>query len=618
MTDYSTGLFLQITEVGYSLNITPSSTLLLFARRTTGGKLILPQNGYPLPSPFIPTTIPIFPNGKACGDFFSKLGLRYALGFSFNISVPSPSAVSSPLSDGSVVLTWSSIPQDFIALQNQALTGTVTQGNTTGTVKTNSQISIVSNGLSQVATLSVVPTSGSFNTSGRIVISGVDTSITRPDPTRTDEAVMGAFAFFNQTATQPPSSSPPSILLSILNDDCTTVNPKETTYSIAVPTQVIPNDDGTVDLIFPIDADNLGYIPTKTFGNSIVAQPLATVPASGVLDSLNIYSPTEVVIRVKKDYTGTFDSIATHGVEVTLDSSYSAFDIIGSRELNYSAIPFEIKTLSDLTDIQSTFYQQVLLFNQANGVNNNKFNFTGYYANIQPKTTILNLPTPNSDYFAPVYYPIEKIQTEYAELPITVACAKAFADLNVDVYTRALSNVALNLAVSSDPTSYLNIEDCNIVVGNGWTPIQVVNNGQPTIFRNVTSLITDANGIKDIEFRYISLQQKKRWFMQQMKNAWQQVSNTNLVNGGMQLNSQDVRNQFKKSIQSILLLGASLNYFVNVNSYISAFTVDIDPQNPTGCIINNLPLEITPELSRATVNAQIYSVLIGNTFTIAA
>lgn len=603
MTDFSTGLNYTITVNGANINIDPTKQTLIAGRRTTGGDLITVPVGssFSQPNLFIPFALPTFTDGVSAVNYLvNNYGFKVTWGVEFTQSLPAPTSVSSPQSDGSLIFTWATVPYGFTALTGINLTGTITQDTDTGTIVAGS-VQIV--GIQ--AQMRIKPTGlSTFNTTDSLVLNGTN-NIQKPNPELSDEIVVGVFAFYNQATILPTGSTQPNAYISVLNDNCTTINPSSTPIVLGNPAAVTANSDGSQTLKYAITVDGLGYLPTTALGATTVVQALVTGTYNGyTLDGLgNIY------INVKNT-SGTF--LTSASVTVTLDVTQSFFNYIYNSQLNFFVIPYQITQLTDLTTTQSTFYNGILTLNNGYGVDQQKFCPTGYYGNILPVGQLYSLQTPNSQYFKGAWKGDQPTAIDYPETAFSVACASAYMDANCNIPYYSQANVTLALSVSTNSTTYpstIRGGDCNTVTQLGWTPIAVNSNGQAYCWRNVTSLTTIPNtSISDVEFRYVSVWQKQRWLQQQVWALWQQVSeSTGLTNGGMVLNSPDVQQDFKTGCQSILYQGQSLGMFKNVDNYVSRVTVIQDPTLPTQFDVA-IPNQVIPELATASVNAELFSI----------
>ena len=604
MTSFATGINLIEQIVNASLNIDPQKQTLICGRRTTAGALITPPTGstFPMPNLFVPIQLPVFSDGVSAVNYLvNNYGFNVVWGVAFTEQLPAPSSVSTAQSDGSFILTWNTIPYVFPALTTISLTGSITQGTDTGTI-VNGSVQIQNN----QAMMRIKPNSSSiFDTTVPITLSGVN-NIQKPNPTLSDEIVVGVFAYYNQATILPSGQTSPNAWISVLNDHCTTINPASTPILLGDPTTVTVNADTSVTLKYPVTTVGLGYLPTTSLGATTVTQ------APGVTGTYNGYtldSVDNVNINVN-NVTGTF--LTTAAVSVSLDVTQSYFNYLGDNQINSYVLPFQIAALTDLTTTQSAFYQGIQTLNNGYGINQQKFAAIGYYGNLTARGQLYNLPTPNTQIFKGAWKPDQPTLIDYPETPISIAAANAYLEVNCNIPFYSQANVIMALSASSNSTSYPTTArngDCDTATSLGWTVMAINSNSQVYCYRNVTSLVTIPNTtIPDVEFRFVSVWLKQRWLQQQVWAAWQQVSTaTGLVNGGMVLNSLQVQSDFQKSCVTILYNGQKLGMFQNVAQYASSVTVVVDPTLPTGFDVV-MPNQVIPELATAKITVQLFSV----------
>lgn len=618
MNSFATGLSITENIELASTTSNPQTQALIFGTRTTGGNLIQPpsSSGFSVPNLFVPFQLPSFADGISAVNYLvNNFGYVVNWGVNFSLVLPTPSA-STLLSNGNYLFTWTAIPSGFSSLLGGAITGVVTQSITnTGNI-VSSSIKIVNN----IAQLAVTPIGiSTFNAGSSLSIAGVN-NIQKPNIQTSDMIVVEVFAFYNQAVTASAGRTNPNAWISVMNDNCTTVNPSNEDIILAAPDAVVVNPDGSTTLTYASDQVGLGYLPTTMLGQSTVTQD--TTDATGTFNGYIIDSLGNVDINVT-NVTGTFDIVDADLITITLDVTQSGFNYIDNYQISTYVLPFQITTLTDLTTTQSTFYNALLVLNNGYAVQQQKFFPQGYYANMLPKSQVLNLQTPNSQIFKGAwksdqpYIVVDGVQTgsssllDYTETPGSIASAMAYIDLSSQIPFYSQATVVANLSVNSNSQTYPTTGqsgDCNQGVIQGWTPIAINANGLPYIWRNVTSLVTVPNTlIVDNQYRFESLWLKQRWLQQQVWAAWTVVSQTPFANGGMQLNSPAVRQQMLTNCQSILVQGGQLGMFQNVNAYLGLVTVVIDPLLPTGFDVT-IPNQVIPELATGKVSINIFSI----------
>ncbi len=617
MNSFATGLSITENIELASTTSNPQTQALIFGTRTTGGDLIQPpsSSSFSIPNLFVPFQLPSFADGVSAVNYLvNNFGYVVNWGVDFSLVLPTPSTATL-LTNGNYLFQWNAIPSGFNSLLGGAITGVVTQSVTnTGNI-VSSSIQIVNN----VAQLAVTPIGiSTFNAGSSLSIAGIN-NIQKPNIQTSDMIVVNVFAFYNQAVTASAGRTNPNAWISVMNDNCTTVNPVSTPIVLGDPASApVVNPDTSVTLTYPANTAGLGYLPTTMLGESTVIQAVSS--ATGTYNGYTIDSLGNVDINII-DVTGTFT--ITDSVSVILDVTQSGFNYIDNYQISTYVLPFQITSLTDLTTTQSTFYNALLVLNNGYAVQQQKFLPQGYYANMTAKSQVLNLQTPNTQIFKGAWKPdqpytiVGGVQTgsssllDYTETPGSIASAMAYIDLSTQIPFPSQSTVTLNLSVNSNSQTYPTTGqsgDCNQGVIQGWTPIAVNANGLPYIWRNVTSIVTVPNTlIVDNQYRYESLWLKQRWLQQQVFIAWTAVSQTPFANGGMQLNSPAIQQQMLTACQSILVQGGQLGMFQNVKSYLGLVTVVIDPTNPTGIDVT-IPNQPTPELATAKVAINIFSI----------
>lgn len=303
--------FMRFLNVSTQLTPAPvagstSKQVLLIGQRTTSGKLILPQNGFPQPNLYVPVQLPAFANGADATNYIFNYGLVTSIGINFTLDLPAPTTVTSV--NGQTTLTWTNIPAGFVALTGFALAGILSQDLVNSAV--------VSAGIISGTATMIVQGSPAFVTSGDsgdpMVLSGLN-NVQYPDPDASDPISLMTWDFY-QTALDatPPTQGFPSAFLSIISDRDSTINANPTGFILPAPDSVTtsgsnvtltynyssadvePLPSVTDDIItesglstpalqyYISNLTNFGYLPTTAYGNTAVGQAV-TLPTDSTL-----------------------------------------------------------------------------------------------------------------------------------------------------------------------------------------------------------------------------------------------------------------------------------------------------------------------------------------------
>lgn len=279
MTSFATGLNLTESIIAANSAINPQTQCLIFGSRATNGVLIQPpaNSTYSMPNLYIPFALPSFSDGVSAVNYLvQNYGYKVVWGIEFTETLPAPSSISNVQADGSYIFTWNVIPTGFSSLTGINLTGSVSQGINTGSIIANStQIN------NNTAYMRVMPNGASvFNTSTIVTLNGVE-NIQKPNPNLSDQIIVGVYTFYAQAVLLPAGATTPNAWISVLSQNCTTIDPSTTPIVLTNPSATVINSDLSVSLTYPATAVGLGYLPITYLGNSTVSQNVV-LPAGSV------------------------------------------------------------------------------------------------------------------------------------------------------------------------------------------------------------------------------------------------------------------------------------------------------------------------------------------------
>lgn len=497
-------------------NPNASKTGLVFASRklSATNQLILPLGNAEQPSPYIPFKLSAFKDGISALAALAKLGFKYKLGSNFKSSLPAPDSVVTDSVAGIVYLTWLSTTTGLEQLASSNPTGSITQQSvsalaTIKKVETTTTATVI-----QVVMINGSP---AFTTTGTVDID-VTLSFAAPDPENSDEVCVFAFWYFQKYATQAaPFNTSPDLWISTLIDGVnTSISPQSTPIQLAASSVAILADD-SVNLTYPITAENLGLLPTAYFGSSVVNQGTEenAITASGTFNGFKV-SNSNVIINVT-NVTGTFNSTLPNTVK--LDVSRNGATLLGNVEIGAVAMCYPVPNKTTSSANHADFEAVIIALRTPEAVRLNKFNVIGYYGFVPSYIG----QYPLSAYTAPdtmaFCFTLKADIPTVFQYPCNTAMVVAqsmFTDLNNDPSYEADAGEQsiLNLTVSNNKASWLSLADCEQLTKQGITVVAINENisgeGIPYWYQRVCTYQTQS-GTDDIEYRYMSLQLKKRW-----------------------------------------------------------------------------------------------------------
>lgn len=616
-----------------------SKQVLLCGRRTTGGKLILAQNGFAQPNLYVPLQLPAFETGTNATNYLLNYGFQTTMGVSFSLDLPIPNTVTE--ANSQTIVTWASIPNGFSQLLGFALAGILSQDALNGTVE-KAEI------LSGVATMTIQG-SVAYDTTNPMTLSGLN-NIQYPDPDFSDPISQMTWDFYqSRLSATPPTEGFPSAYLSVLSDRDTTItaNPAAITLPGA---DAVAHSGTTATLTFDYDLTdlellenstdtilealglssplpqyyisnltNFGYLPTTRYGNTSIKQGGST---SGIFEGFEIY-PTDTggtVVISLSNVTGTF--VITTALTAELDNTINVFDFLDQVNLYGAVQQFPISTKSQVTTTYADFFDGVAELNQPNQVLNKHYFTYGCAGNISilpPQAATLPNINTQLDIFVTYPYVYKFGDVPYENTAGNVGAARVTSAVlymlaNGDAPNPSLGGAVIkHLPVSSiaNTTSYSPKQDGtgDIAVTRGWMPLAPNSSGVVTILQSNTSLTTIPNTtVQDKEFRYTHIWDSVRWLKRNVGELYEVISVLPNNAGSAFISPQFIR-QFEGGIKSILVEGEDLGYLQNVEKYQNLVKVTSDPLNPNQ-VNAYVPSQIVPQLNGANVLIDVFSALI--------
>jgi len=604
--------FMQFLNVGTTL--TPSATagvtskqVLLFGQRNTKGKLIQSKNGYPQPNYYVPFLLPSFSDGASALNYLKNYGIQSKMGIDFTLNLPAPTVVSQ--ANNITTMIWATVPAGFSSLVGFNLSGTISQGDVSGTIYQ----ATITDGVATLSVYKYVAFKAVTEASSSMVITGIN-NISYPDPEASDPIALMVWDFY-QTALSAYSSpyGAPSAYISILSDRDSSISPNPQAIELTKPKDVVVNLDGSVTLVYDVLDDNLGYLPTTALGDSVVTQ-------GSVSATYNGFTIVNGLVNINLiDTTGAFTT--ADDVSVILDNSVDYAGYLKYVNLYAMVQQFPVTKLEDITVKYSDFYTLCTLLNQDNQVLNNHYLTYGIAGNVSMlPNQAATLPAPNSQFNILVSYPYI---AQFGDIPYEnssnnvaggrVSCAVAYMLANGDAPFPPLMTATIGqLPVSSlsDTISYQETPNGtgDICVSRGWLPLAPNQSKVICFLQSNTSLITNpTTGVPDIEFRYTHIWDCMRWIKQQVGTLWG-TSISIPGNKGSALMDPTLVSNFKGGVISILVQGEKLGIVQNIEKYQSLVTVVQDSQNPNQIDVY-VPSQIIPQVNGANVSINIFSSL---------
>ena len=543
MTDYSVGTTLINVLQANTNPINPAKQGLVFAGRTldSDNVLSLPLNGNPMPNLYVPFMLQAYKDGLSALVALQQMGFNYVLGTNFTQTIIAPDSVVTNVTTGLCTMNWNSTTVGLQYLIGNSPIGTVTQGSSSGT--------IVSVYIYNSNTYMVVsPTTGAFNASTITVSVELDTPF--PDPNVSDEVCVAAFWFYEQYKYSPVFTTSPNLWISVyITGRDLSISPTATSIVLGIPTDSDVQPDGSYNLTYQIDADNLGLLPTTALGNSIATQNAHTALYNGYT-----LTSTTCIINVINP-TGAFDH--TNSLSLVLDITQNGYKYLGDNQINAYGIGYNIHNLTGLQITHADFYNGIFNLQSADAVQSNKFNAKGYYSYVSESTNAIPLNqiiAPDVDYF--VFGVKTDVPTllQYPCNPMMLTMGLMFINLNNDYPYQETSGktTVLGITASSNISSYPSNSNLNQLCSQGATAIGINGNNQCYIYRNVCTLQT-LKGLVDNEYRYMSLQQKLTWLD---INLYETAETTSIDdNGTRKNNNPELISTMTSNLLSVLTIG---------------------------------------------------------------
>lgn len=483
-----------------------SKTGLVFASRKLSAtyQIKTPMAGQEMPSPYIPFKLSAYRNGASALSELAKKGFEFVLGTQFTTTVDAPDTVTTDNVTGIVYLTWNSVTTGLENLETTTPTGSVTQlvSLAAATIK-----NVVVTDTTTVMAVVMVNASPDFDTTNDVEVD-VTLSFPFPDPAQSDQVCVFAFWYYQKYASSPAYTTSPDLWISTLIDGInTSISPQSTAISLVAPTTATTLADGSVNLTYTLTAANLGLLPTQYFGASTVTQGAESGTYNGYVISGNT-----VTINVTNP-TDDFDN--TTAVSIQLDIARNGGTLLGKNEVGGVAMCYPVANATELNTNHADFVGLIADLRSPTQAKNNKFNVIGYYGFVpeyigqhplsyyQQPDTMAYCMTIKLDIPTIFQYPCNNVM---------IVAQSLFTDLNnqgnfqADVGEGSL----LNVTVSNNQATWGSDDNYNQLVQQGCTPVAITEAGLPYWYQRVCTYQTQS-GNEDLEFRYMSLQLKKRW-----------------------------------------------------------------------------------------------------------
>lgn len=583
--NYSTGTTAKTILLAPTNPQNPAKSGLAFVKRNLGvnNRIIPPIGGTPMPNLYIPFRLGAYTSATDAIAELVKMGYRYVGGISRNETIAAPDVISINNSTGITSLIWNSAA---LGLQGYAdaskVTGTIIQNTTTTPKPTANLIGVVVQ--DGITTLQCVPVNASpaFNETDTLSVS-INISSIVPDETKSDNVVVAAYAYFNQYVTSPENPTSPDLWLSVIPSANVDVNPDPTPIALVAPTAVTSLGDGAYNLTYPIDADNLGLLPTTYLGNTIVTQGAETATYQGYQ-----IIGADVIISVTVA-TGT---LTTDPLTVTLDFSQSAFQHLGNEEISSYALGYaNVPTQTKLNTDYPVFVAGITALQSREVTKNRKYKVKGYYGfafqSIGQYQTVA-LTTPDTEIFkASIVFDVNT-KFQPTTFGYNVAMMSMYMDLNSDYPYFASSGVGaiINIPASDNNASWVKDDVINQATSQGWTvfaPSKTTN--LHYVYRNVCTLQT-LSAREDAEYRYMEFQLKLRYYV---KNSVEIAESTSTnPDGTRKNNSPDLITDLTTNLETLQTTLQNKAKIAGVQPILGAncsVTVGLNPDDVTRTLI---------------------------------
>lgn len=366
-----------------------------------------PQAGYAQLTAYRAFALPSFSNGDMALDYMESLGFTVNRGLSSSVTFPAPSSVSAEeptnkfkkgfdkVTATTATLTWSSVPTNFNLILGANQQISVTQISAGVQVASGNLVS-ASQSPCQIVLGNVT---GTFSSTGQIIVSIINNNLNIPDPARTDEICMMVYRAFNNINVEfpePVNVITPTVWISYLNPNDTGFSPNSAAISYlnsdgtsCALNSVATLPDGNTALYFSSIPANFGITPLSTLGNTIISNGTASANLVGILPGL---TNGGIGLEVN-NVSGTF--AAKDNITIQLDSSQTPFSLL-TTPIQYPCSCYPINTQSDISSSNSKFvpfFNYLSTSNSPMAVNQKAYFAIGIVANINiPKQQASTLP----------------------------------------------------------------------------------------------------------------------------------------------------------------------------------------------------------------------------------
>lgn len=580
-----------------------ASNLIIGHRKAITGSLqpLKPKPGFSTVNFYKPFLMPQLANGDEAMGYMESLGFTVNYGIANSLTLPEPEAIIIN-SDGTTTLQWNTFePNGFQTLIGIALQGTVTQDTASGTLVTASVVGTTT----FTYNLILKDVDGSFSTSSsqNVVVSAINYSINRPDPSRTEEICMNVYYAFSEVQNL-DSTQQPIVYLSVLSDRDTTYAPNSASLTLAAPDEVVVSGS-TVQLLWDSIPNNWAYVPQGTLGNTTLTQ--TTSAATGVVVQ-QVINPIAGGVGIQlNDVDGTFNT--TNTITMVLDATQNLFEFVGNIPLSGVVDCYEFGTGGVLTTNNQTFITNINTLNGQYEVENGKFYVAGYSANLSiPRTLKNTLPLINNQFIQPIYLPYSPKIGDVPQSASMIAAAYSMPLANNPAPFNPLNGYTFSsIWVTADTSQWLSkgvTKDSETVLDLGWNPLCINQQQQAYIVRAITSLVTiPGTPIPDEEFFPATTWQSIGYVKLSIYQATQLILSQNVKK------TPGVISAIKGAIVNALVVLEQQGILQNVKAFIPYVTVLNNPNDASG-LITNIPIQVIPELSEIQNNVNIYSSLL--------
>lgn len=579
--------------------IDPAKQALVFASRklNANNQLILPVGSTPMPSLYKPFQLAAYLSPIDALIELGKMGFQYTQGLSFNESFPAPDNIITDNVTGLVTLVWNSPSIGLQNLEGENTNGSITQDNSS-IISTGTIVSISVVGNQSFLNLVLVNTSPTFTTSNPVVINALLAS-DAPDPETSDQVCLAAYWFYKQYATAQKFTTSANLWISVtVEGEDASISPSSTPIDLVAPTTATVIGDGSTNLTYPLNADNLGLLPTEYLGQTTVTQGSVV----GIFNGYTLTSTT-CIINVVNVTGGTFDNIDM--VVIIKDASQNGGVLSQEEEISSFALIENVPNLNTLTTTYADFYSLISSLQAPSAAANNKFNVQGYYG-YSPATInqypISSITAPNVNYFKMSARLDIPTSFQYPNLPVVHVMQTLYNNVNSQApFTATEGKLSiLNMTASTNKSTIPSTIILNQLTNQGITAIGALATGQMYVYRDVCTL-QSIGGVPDKEFRFEPLQLKTRWLD---KNAYLIAEATvTLSDGSRNNNNPEVITSMTANLKQLLSVGVQTGMLGNTNNTVS---VIVNPDDVSRLLIN-ITTSIVPTNAGSDITVYVTS-----------